>query len=105
MTAASCGTITRMTYDELWRSLSGREPPAGDLVRAIWLAKRGDWDGAHAVVSDREGPMAARIHAYLHRVEGDLSNARYWYGQAGVAPATDSLDEEWERLARALTSA
>jgi hypothetical protein len=49
--------------------------------------------------------MAARIHAYLHRVEGDLSNARYWYGQAGVTPTTDSLEEEWERLARELTRA
>jgi len=74
-----------------------------DLLRALELAKKGDWDGAHDIVGDDSSKMAARIHAYLHRVEGDLSNARYWYGQAGVAPETGTLEEEWEKLSRELS--
>jgi len=76
-----------------------------ELVRALELAKQGDWDGAHKIVSDDSSKMASRIHAYLHRVEGDLSNARYWYGQAGVPPETGTLDEEWEKLSRELAKA
>jgi hypothetical protein len=48
--------------------------------------------------------MAARIHAYLHRKEGDNWNSRYWYRQAGAMfPAGMSLEEEWDALARELT--
>lgn len=93
-----------MTYDDLVRSLTGREPPAGldAHLRALWLAKKGDWDGAHRIVSELTTKTAARIHAHLHRVEGDLSNARYWYGQAGVAPESGTLEAEWDKLVREL---
>lgn len=73
-----------------------------DLLRALELAKKGDWDGAHDIVGDDSSKMASRIHAYLHRVEGDLSNARYWYGRAGVPPETGTLEEELEKLSREL---
>ena len=43
---------------------------------------------------------AAWVHAYLHRVEGDLGNAGYWYRQAGRAPFDGTLDDEWTALAR-----
>ena len=76
-----------------------------DLLRALELAKKGDWNGAHDIVGDDSSKMASRIHAYLHRVEGDLSNARYWYGQAGVTPETGTLEEEWEKLSRELSKA
>jgi hypothetical protein len=95
-----------MTYDELVASLGEKAPPkeAGDAVRAIWLAKKGDWDGAHRLVDSIRTVMGSRIHAHLHRVEGDLSNARYWYRQANAEPETGTLESEWEKLARAVTS-
>jgi hypothetical protein len=95
-----------MTYDELVASLSEKTPPKGasDPIRAIWLAKKGDWDGAHRLVDSIRTSMGSRIHAHLHRVEGDLSNAGYWYRQAGVERETGTLEAEWEKLARELTS-
>jgi len=94
-----------MTYDELARSLADEAPPEGasDALRAIWLAKKGDWDGAHRIVDGIRTAMGSRIHAHLHRVEGDLSNAGYWYRRAGVPPETGTLEAEWEKLARELT--
>ena len=62
----------------------------------------GDWDGAHKIVQDDPSPEAAWVHAHLHRVEGDLANARYWYGRAGRPAATGSLDEERAEIARVL---
>ena len=66
-------------------------------LRALTLLAAGDWDGAHALVQDDPSREAAWIHAHLHRVEGDLGNARYWYGQAGKPMASGDL--ETERLA------
>jgi hypothetical protein len=63
----------------------------------------GDWDQAHKIVQDEGDANSAWVHAYLHRVEGDLGNASYWYRQAGRPVANDSLDAEWERIAAALT--
>ena len=95
-----------MTFDELMRSLDDKSPPAhaSAALRAVWLARKGDWDGAHRIASDIDDAIGSRIHAHLHRVEGDLSNAGYWYRRAGVAPFEASIDAEWEALARALTS-
>jgi hypothetical protein len=82
-------------------------PPAlpSDLLRALWLDKVGDFDGAHAIAQDADGPDGARVHAYLHRKEGDLPNARYWYRRAGCAEESASLDGEWEALVRRLLPA
>ena len=57
----------------------GLEPP----LTALWWAAKGQWDQAHKIVQDESGANAAWVHAYLHRVEGDLGNAGYWYRQAG----------------------
>jgi hypothetical protein len=46
--------------------------------------------------------LAAAVHAYLHRKEPDLANARYWYNRADRVPATGSLDSEWAALAEEL---
>jgi beta-glucanase (GH16 family) len=55
-----------------------------DLARACDLALADDWAGAHAIVqADEEDPAACWIHAVLHKIEGDVANARYWYGRAG----------------------
>lgn len=65
---------------------------------ALWHDSHGDWDAAHAAVDHLETHEAARVHAYLHRKEGDAWNAGYWYRQAGVPVFTGSLDDEWETL-------
>ena len=67
---------------------------------AMWHDARGDWDAAHDCLQGHgpEDVESARIHAYLHRKEGDLPNARYWYRLAGVAMPSSSLDVEWEEI-------
>ena len=80
-------------------------PPAGaaPAIEALWWARRGDWARAHEIVqADEEGRDAAWVHAYLHRVEGDASNARYWYRRAGRPVTADTLDAEWDAIAAAL---
>ncbi|MBB4371699.1 hypothetical protein GGD63_004497 [Bradyrhizobium sp. cir1] len=85
-------------------SLDGAAP-APELnapLRGLWWAAKGDWDQAHKIVQDDNSRDAAWVHAYLHRVEGDLGNAGYWYRQAGQVAAKDSLEAEWERIAATL---
>jgi hypothetical protein len=85
-------------------SLSGTAPAPGldAPLAGLWWAAKGQWDAAHKIVQDEPGADAAWVHAYLHRVEGDLGNAGYWYRQAGRPVAKDSLESEWERIASAL---
>ena len=83
---------------------SSVEPP-GDCsppLAGLWLDAVGNWDGAHRAVQADDGAEAAWVHAYLHRKEGDLSNAGYWYRRASKPPAEGSLESEWEALARTL---
>ena len=85
-------------------SLSGAAP-APDLgapLAALWWAAKGQWDEAHKIAQDHDTAASAWVHAYLHRVEGDLGNAGYWYRQAGQPVAKDSLEAEWERIVSAL---
>ena len=86
-----------MTPSEFKSSLTGVAPPSNLTapLKALWWAGKGDWDKAHKIVMDDESREAAWVHAYLHRVEGDLPNARYWYGQAKRAAATGALEAEW----------
>ena len=80
--------------------------PAPDLappLAALWWAAKGNWDAAHKIVQDEDSADAAWVHGYLHRVEGDLGNAGYWYRRAGQPVAKDSLEAEWERIVSALT--
>ncbi len=89
-----------MTYEEF----IALEQPSDQLspyLTALWHERHGDWNRAHEIVQDIETREASVIHAYLHRVEGDLSNAQYWYSQAQRrAEMSLSLEEEWERLTR-----
>ena len=75
---------------------------AAEIKAAIERLQAGDWDGAHAIVQDDPSSGAAWIHAHLHRIEGDLANAAYWYRRAGRPVATTSLDEEREAIATTL---
>jgi len=85
-------------------SLAGDAPAAGIAppLAGLWWTAKGDWDKAHRIVQDESSRDAAWVHAHLHRLEGDLGNASYWYRQAGQPVATDAHDVEWERIASAL---
>lgn len=61
-------------------------------------AKKGNWDQAHKQIQSYSDPMACMIHGYLHRIEGDLGNAQYWYDRAKQYMPDNSLEDEWERL-------
>ncbi len=93
-----------MTLADFKQSLSAAAPLTGLApgLAALWWAKKGDWDKAHKLVQDKAGVEAAWVHAYLHRVEGDLGNAGYWYRQAGKPKATGELDAEWAAIVEAL---
>lgn len=94
-----------MTLDEFKVTLTLAMPPRelSPALTALWHDARGEWDAAHQVAQELDDGTGAWIHAYLHRKEGDLGNAAYWYRRAGRPVAGDSLDAEWERLARAYT--
>jgi hypothetical protein len=93
-----------MTPAEFKRSLSRRSPPSGlaPALVALWWAGKENWDKAHDVVMNEGGKDCAWVHAYLHRVEGDLGNARYWYRQAGQPVAIQSLRVEWASIIGAM---
>ena len=65
---------------------------------ALELAREGNWEGAHKLVQDHGDPVSCLIHGYLHRQEGDLGNAGYWYGRAGEVMPDNTLEAEWQRL-------
>jgi hypothetical protein len=92
------------TVSGLRASLAAANPPAGLGVplTALWWIAKDNWDKAHALVQGDGGSDAAWIHAHLHRIEGDLSNAAYWYRRAGRNPSSASLDAEWSEIAAAL---
>ena len=91
-----------MTIEEFRRSIASADPPTdSEPLRALWHDARGEWNRAHEVAQNIGGRDGAWIHAYLHRKEGDVENARYWYSQAGKEPATGSFDVEWEQIAAA----
>jgi hypothetical protein len=93
-----------MDLAEFRGSLARRVPPPGldAPLQALWHEARGDWARAHEIVQGCRGRSAAAVHAYLHRREGDLSNADYWYERAGRARSRGPLDREWARLATEL---
>ncbi len=96
-----------MTATDLARSAaSDASPPAGisPSAHALWFAKAGQWDAAHDLCQEIPGSAGSWIHAHLHRVEGDHSNAAYWYARAGkpVPAGAVPLADEWMEIAREL---
>lgn len=92
-----------MTIEELEASVqSDGQPPAGlsPALQALWHTKKDNWHPAHDIVSDINNETGSWIHALLHRIEGDLGNAAYWYSRAG-RPAIrnqSGIDEEWREI-------
>ncbi|MEC8199100.1 MAG: hypothetical protein VX085_06010 [Pseudomonadota bacterium] len=93
-----------MKFDAFQASVEQEMPPdkASLALQALWHAAKGDWETAHKVAQDDKSESGAWVHAYLHRVEGDLSNAGYWYRKVGRPQASNSLQEEWREIATAL---
>jgi hypothetical protein len=83
---------------------AGSEKFEGALL-ALWWEGRGNWERAHKVATEVAGANGAWVHAYLHRKEGDVGNAAYWYGQAGRKMGSGDLRAEWESIVAELLKA
>jgi hypothetical protein len=93
-----------MTLDDFRQSLTATGPPARftHALAGLWGDSKGDWTRAHESAQQDEGMDGSRVHAYLHRKEGDQGNAAYWYGRAGKPVCREPLDAEWLSIARSL---
>jgi hypothetical protein len=74
-----------------------------DLNKAIQLLEQSLWDEAHELVQDGDNKYFFLIHGLLHRIEGDLSNARYWYRRANEEYIENTIDQEILRLKELVT--
>jgi hypothetical protein len=94
-----------MKPTEFRESLKLEAPPDGlrAPLAALWWDAKGDWDRAHGLVDELETADGMAVHAYLHRKEGSVSNADYWYARAGRRFHRPTLDAEWEALVETLT--
>lgn len=89
-----------MTIEAFKNSLKEDFPPKELSVQllSLWYEAKGEWQQAHDLIDHLHDSISAHVHAYLHRVEGDLWNARYWYNRAKQPEFTGSLKEEWNYL-------
>jgi hypothetical protein len=93
-----------MNINDFRDTLSADAPP-GELphaLQALWYDAKGDWDAAHRHAQAQDDQSGAWVHAYLHRKEGDLANAGYWYRRAGQPVANGALEDEWTAIAETL---
>jgi len=93
-----------MSFDQFRQSLRENTPAdgLGPALTGLWWDAKGDWNKAHESAQQDEGPAGSWVHAYLHRKEGDQSNADYWYGRAGRASSKVSFQDEWVEIAESL---
>jgi hypothetical protein len=86
------------------RSLRQTQPPqeVSRTLSALWHLGRKQWERAHALIQTQDDSDSCWVHAHLHRVEGDLSNAAYWYARAGRAVPSEDLETEWESIVQSL---
>src|SRR6266540_3160861 len=100
-----------MTFDEFKKTLTSSKPldNLSAYLQSLWYDAKDDWNNAHSIIQDiedlpagRQGRTAAWIHAYLHRKEGDIGNADYWYRRAGKIRPVNSLEKEWSDIVTAL---
>jgi hypothetical protein len=99
--------IRAMNFFEFQESLERTKPPAGlrPALVALWWAGKDNWERAHSIVMNEDGKESAWVHAYLHRVEGDLDNARYWYRRAQRPVSSKPFAAEWDAIAENLLQA
>lgn len=96
-----------MTADEIIAAIEQSQACPSELslpMQALWIAQAGHWEKAHTLTQEANSREGDWVHAYLHRVEGDLTNAQYWYSRAGEKMPDCSLPEEWRQLVDALGS-
>ena len=93
-----------MNLAEFQLSQSQPAPPSqlSVALRSLWFDAKGDWNQAHELAQKGGEHSGDWVHAYLHRKEGDTSNARYWYARAGKPVYSGSLEEEWTAISEAL---
>jgi hypothetical protein len=89
-----------MTFEEFTESIINERPDPGlsETLTSLWWDKKGDWDTAHSIAQDIPTRQGSAVHAYLHREEGVLWNADYWYSRAGRVRPDISLEDEWTQL-------
>ena len=92
-----------MTLNDFKATLNEDAPPAGirPSLQAMWFAGKGEWDKSHELCQETNQELDW-VHAWLHRQEGDLSNAGYWYRRADQSMSENSLEEEWDEIAQTL---
>ena len=91
-----------MDYSQFNHTLDMAKPPQDfhEILKALWWERKGEWSLAHNIVQDMQGEDAAWVHAYLHRKEGDIGNASYWYSVAGIQPRDEGLVEEFREITK-----
>ena len=89
-----------MNFEEYLKCIANQSPPSqlSETLTSLWWDKKGNWDTAHTIAQDIPTTEGSAIHAYLHREEGVLWNADYWYTRAGRKRPSISLEEEWKLL-------
>ena len=93
-----------MTLEEFQQSIGGNSPPEqlSFALAGLWWDAKGDWNWAHESAQQDEGRAGSWVHAYLHRKEGDQSNAEYRYNRAGKPPCRSSFEQEWREITESL---
>ena len=89
-----------MTFDEYLASIKNKKPSSelSETLRSLWWDKKGDWDRAHSIAQEIPTTQGSAVHAYLHREEGVMWNADYWYSRAGRIRPDIPLEDEWKLL-------
>lgn len=89
-----------MNFQEFNDSLTDASPPGGLSVylQSLWYDGKNDWEKSHEIIQDINDKTAAWIHAYLHRKEGDVFNANYWYNRAQRKMPGYALEKEWKEM-------
>ena len=93
-----------MKFEEFQNSLRDSSPPhnLSGYLQSLWYDAKGDWNRSHEIIQNIEDKKAAWIHAYLHRKEGDIGNADYWYRRAGKNRPDATPDAEWKTIVETL---
>lgn len=95
-----------MTEDEFRKSLVNQTPPTSisTALTALWWQKNGNWEKAHEAAQSGNSQYDAWVHGLLHREEGDLSNAHFWYRRANQKISSAPLSEEWDNIVAKICS-
>jgi hypothetical protein len=95
-----------MNLEDFLASMGDTHPSSrvSETLKSLWWDKKGDWDTAHTIAQAIPTVQGSAVHAYLHRKEGVLWNADYWYARAGRERPNLSLEEEWQMLAKEMLS-